>query len=157
MKRARLASLPAGPKQEQADLTDRLLEREAGTQPDRPKVAAEAAKSAKPKRRRKTAGTAGQGEANAAAEVAQPKREHELPAIVLAELEKPQRETPAARRGVSTSVEEALRQAEAAAQALRQAARSTPARFEVAQGYRLDALAHHIRQVAEFISGLPKE
>ncbi len=147
MKRARLASLPAGPKQEPIDLTDRLLDRGAHTASDQPGAAPDPPAAAQPQRRRK-----------ATAAQSQPRRQ--APHLETREPETAQQETP--QRGVSTeeggamTVEQALRQAEAAAQALRQAARSTPARFQVAQGYRLDALAHHIRQVAEYIASLAK-
>jgi hypothetical protein len=50
----------------------------------------------------------------------------------------------------------ALEQAAAAALALRRAAGDAPARYEVALGYRLDALAHHLQQVAEFIAAFPR-
>jgi hypothetical protein len=47
----------------------------------------------------------------------------------------------------------ALGQAQAATEALRLAARSAPARYELALRYRLEALAHHVQQVAEFMAG----
>jgi hypothetical protein len=48
----------------------------------------------------------------------------------------------------------ALAAAEAAALALRQARSEAPARYDVALGYRLDALAHHLQQVSEFVASL---
>jgi hypothetical protein len=53
-----------------------------------------------------------------------------------------------------SSVEMALASAEAATEALRQAAREAPARYDVALHYRLDALAHHLQQVREFVMAL---
>jgi hypothetical protein len=46
-----------------------------------------------------------------------------------------------------------MQQAHEAAQALRAAARGVPARYELALRYRLEALAHHVQQVAEFLAG----
>jgi hypothetical protein len=51
------------------------------------------------------------------------------------------------------SLELALRQAEQAVTQLRGACRSAPARYELAVRYRLEALAHHLQQVAEFVAG----
>ncbi len=139
MKRASLAALPAGPKTESVDLTDRLLDREARVAraaSDQKSAAPSASAAAKPRRRRKPAAAPSQPEP-------------ETP-----QLEAPPAGVPTTGEPAAITVEQALQQAEAAAQALRQAARSTPARFEVAQGYRLDALAHHIRQVADFIASL---
>ena len=53
-----------------------------------------------------------------------------------------------------SSLEAALVAAESAADALRQAAREAPARYEVALRYRLDALAHHLQQVSEFVTAV---
>jgi hypothetical protein len=48
----------------------------------------------------------------------------------------------------------ALAAADSATEALRQAAREAPARYDVALHYRLDALAHHLQQVREFVANL---
>jgi hypothetical protein len=48
---------------------------------------------------------------------------------------------------------QALAQARAATEALQGAARAAPARYELALRYRLEALAHHVQQVAEFVAG----
>jgi hypothetical protein len=53
-----------------------------------------------------------------------------------------------------SNIEMALVSAEVAAAALRQAAREAPARYDVALRYRLDALAHHLQQVKEFVTAL---
>ena len=46
----------------------------------------------------------------------------------------------------------ALRAAEQAVAALQLAARSEPARYEVALRYRLDSLAHHVQQVRDYLA-----
>jgi hypothetical protein len=51
------------------------------------------------------------------------------------------------------ALQSALDSAGAAVRALHQAARDEPARYDLAIRYRLDALAHHLEQVSEFISG----
>ena len=50
------------------------------------------------------------------------------------------------------SLEPALRAAEQAVAALQLAARSEPARYEVALRYRLDSLAHHVQQVRDYVA-----
>jgi len=52
----------------------------------------------------------------------------------------------------SAALREALDQSQAAVESLTAAARSAPARYDLALRYRLDALAHHLRQVAEFLA-----
>jgi hypothetical protein len=47
-----------------------------------------------------------------------------------------------------------LAAADLAAEALRQAGREAPARYDVALRYRMDALAHHLQQVKEFVASL---
>ena len=54
----------------------------------------------------------------------------------------------------ASSLEKALSAADSAAEALRQAAREAPARYDVALRYRIDALAHHLQQVKEFVASL---
>jgi hypothetical protein len=49
---------------------------------------------------------------------------------------------------------EALRQSQLAAEALDHAARQAPARYQLGVRVRLDALAHHVRQVAAFVAAL---
>jgi hypothetical protein len=49
-------------------------------------------------------------------------------------------------------IEAALAQSGAALAALRQAASQSPARYDIALRFRLDALAHHLQQVAEFVA-----
>jgi len=48
----------------------------------------------------------------------------------------------------------ALAAADTATAALQQAARQAPARYDVALRYRLDALAHHLQQVKDFVANL---
>jgi hypothetical protein len=54
----------------------------------------------------------------------------------------------------ATRLEMALAASDSATESLRQAAREAPARYEVALHYRLDALAHHLQQVKEFVANL---
>jgi hypothetical protein len=51
-------------------------------------------------------------------------------------------------------VDQALRQSRRAVEALRAARHAAPARYEVALRYRLDALAHHLTQITEFVESL---
>jgi len=53
-----------------------------------------------------------------------------------------------------SALETALAATETATEALRLAAREAPARYDVALHYRLDALAHHLQQVKEFVANL---
>ncbi|MCC6189994.1 MAG: hypothetical protein IT318_13245 [Anaerolineales bacterium] len=130
MKRASLSVFPPSAKTEPADLTDRLLDREVagGQQP------AEAKRARQPRRR-----GAGARRQSQAAPSAPPADEPQL--------------APAAKQA-SETLAEALRQAQSAAQALEQAARGAPARHHLGLRVRLDALAHHLRQVAEYAATL---
>ena len=49
-------------------------------------------------------------------------------------------------------VAQAVEKARAAVEALHTAGRSAPAQYDLAVRYRLDALAHHLEQVAEFVA-----
>jgi len=49
-------------------------------------------------------------------------------------------------------VSQALAQTELALTALRQARTESPAQYDLAVRYRLDALAHHLQQVSDFIT-----
>jgi len=51
---------------------------------------------------------------------------------------------------------EAVAKTEAAIVALQSAAHTAPAQYDLALRYRLDALAHHLEQVAEFVVGRAK-
>lgn len=126
MKRASLSALPPRPPPEPADLTDRLLAREGLP--------------------------AAEPGANAQAPVPTPAAAPKAPARKRARPAKAA--SPAAPGAASPTdpLQHALTQAQAAAEALRAAGRAAPARYEVALGYRLDALAHHVQQVAEFIA-----
>jgi hypothetical protein len=126
MKRASLSALPPRPPAEPADLTDRLLAREGlpADEPVTPSAPVPPAEALRP---------------------AQP------PARKRA---RPAKAAPAAAEPATPAdpLQHALAQAAAAEQALRDAGRAAPARYEVALRYRLDALAHHVQQVAEFIT-----
>jgi hypothetical protein len=131
MKRASLNVVPPPAKTETTDLTDRLLAGEA--QPAAPD-------SGKPKRRR-SARRAGPPATGAAPMPAAPRAAPE-----------PQSEPRVLE--ATDSLAEALRQAKLAAEALDGAARQSPARYHLGVRVRVDALAHHLRQVAAFIAGL---
>ena len=47
---------------------------------------------------------------------------------------------------------QALQSAQQAVEALQSAARSEPARYEVALRFRLDSLAHHVQQVKDYVA-----
>ena len=51
----------------------------------------------------------------------------------------------------AAGLESALAAVEAATAALRQAGQEAPARYDVALRFRLDALAHHLQQIREFV------
>jgi hypothetical protein len=124
MKRATLTAYPTTTPSEPTDLTDRLLEHEESHS---------APPAAKPQRGRPRANRPASEPGAAARPVAEPE-----PTA-----------TPAA-----SSLATALAAAESAAEALRQAGREAPARYDVALRYRLDALAHHLQQVKEFVASL---
>ncbi len=54
----------------------------------------------------------------------------------------------------ASGLENALAAVETATSALRQAGQEAPARYEVALRFRLDALAHHLQQVKEFVTSV---
>ena len=132
MKRASLSITPPAQKTEALDLTDRLLDRESSAKPARAKTAAArpkakpAPKASTPKRPRA------------------PKSSSSVPSVQSV-------------ASVDTSVDpvdtvdQALAQSSEALAALTAAAHEAPARYHLALRYRLDALAHHLRQVAEFV------
>ncbi len=126
MKRASLTVAPARPKTDAPDLTDRLLSRGGSPAPQRiqPKPAA----AARPK---------------AKAAPVSPRVPKAPPT--------PQPSSIKSSREAVQSVDEALSKSRAALDALKAAAGEAPARYEIALRYRLDALAHHIRQVTEFL------
>ncbi len=49
-------------------------------------------------------------------------------------------------------IDSALAQSRTALAALREAASQSPSRYDIALRFRLDALAHHLQQVAEFVA-----
>ena len=135
MKRASLSALPARPKAAPADLTDRLLAREAAPRPETvPNAAPEPVSLAPAPAKRAARKRPPPAAETAPVETAAPAQLH---ASDVAEV----------------TLEQALEQAKAAAQALTLAARGAPARYELALRYRLEALAHHVQQVTDFIHG----
>jgi hypothetical protein len=60
--------------------------------------------------------------------------------------------SPARPTSSTGALEKALEKSRAAVDALRDAAAEAPARYDVAVRYRLDALAHHLNQIAEFMN-----
>ena len=61
---------------------------------------------------------------------------------------------PSASAPAASALEDALAAVETASEALRQASQQAPARYDVALRFRLDALAHHLRQVREFVTAV---
>lgn len=130
MKRAHLsvpASAPAAPA---ADLTDRLLDEAKSERPLRE------AKSVKRKAASRSEERGAKGEEREATSA--PIRssvpssvDHSVPSV--------------------DSIDTALTQSRAAVQSLRLAADDLPARYNLGLRYRLDALAHHLAQIAEFV------
>jgi len=127
MKRASLKVTPAAAPPAPADLTDRLLDREA----ERPTT------PAKPKRRAQPKAAA------APAPAIEPKAPAAVPVAATATAAPP-----------AAPFEAALAQAQAASLALEAATQAAPARYSVALRYRLEALAHHLRQVSDFVARL---
>jgi hypothetical protein len=128
MKRASLKVTPTPAPTEPTDLTDRLLDREAG----QASTAADApAKVKRPTRRARSQIVEAEPRAAVEAAPAEP-----------------------AQTAAAPSLAEALRQAQAASEALEAAAQTSPARYSVALRYRLEALAQHMRQVADFVNRL---
>lgn len=131
MKRASLTVSPAKPKTEAPDLTDRLLSRGETPAPKRstPKPAAKRPEAAS----RPKAKTA--------------------PAAPSAPKSPPALQPSSAPSSVPsvTSVDKALAQSRAALTALKVAADDIPARYDTAIRVRLDSLAHHIQQIAEYL------
>lgn len=134
MKRASLSRVPLKPAAESRDLTDRLLDEAKPAQRSRPPQAA----------------------AQPAASPGAPAAPAAVPALARKRATKTSRPKPPAQAAAPASppsdMNDALRQAEAAADSLRQAAQLGEARYALGLRYRLDALAHHIRQVAEYVA-----
>jgi len=153
MKRASLSARPPTPKSEPADLTDRLLEREAERatsqptpKPGSPRPSKKAKPTAVPAEAKQASTAPGDAVAGQTTEKSAPKPEPESqPAVI---------EAYAAAE--NAELDAVLRQAATAADALTAAARQAPARYDVALRYRLDALAHHLRQVADFVASLAR-
>jgi hypothetical protein len=128
MKRAHLSVPTFAPTPEAADLTDRLLDE---------------AKS----KRQKTENRKQKAEGG--------KQKAETPLNALsADSSVPIRSSVPS--SADSSVDTALSQSRLAVEALHVAAADVPARYSVALHYRLDALAHHLTQIAEFVETLRK-
>ena len=139
MKRASLTLTPAKPKTVSPDLTDRLLARDPSTSlreaPPRGKTSAKPAPKRTP--------------AKAASPQSKTSPTPKQPAPNPLSASSPASSAPSVSR---EAVDKALTQSHAALAALKAAAAEAPARYDVALRYRLDALAHHIRQVAEYFA-----
>lgn len=133
MKRASLKVTAPSAANVPTDLTDRLLDREA-ERPPTPAKKARAPRAAKP--------SAPPAPTLPAGPAIEPAAASAVPVV-------PAETTPAA-----DALTDALAQAQAAGRALEAAAQAAPARYSVALRYRLDALAQHVRQVAEFVARL---
>ena len=124
MKRATLSAIPASaPASTSGDLTDRLLNREPGPSNGVSGAAPPAAAKTTPK-------------------VARPRASRPEP-------------RPAKTRAAEAETDtlgQALQAAQQAVEALQSAARSEPARYEVALRFRLDSLAHHVQQVKDYVA-----
>jgi len=127
MKRATLTAYPTTHPSEPVDLTDRLLEREANP----------SSAPATRRRRKQLLNSPTQPQSDPP------------PATPTSAPAASSTSGPA-----STGLETALAAADLATQALRRAAGEAPARYDVALHYRLDALAHHVQQVKEFVANL---
>jgi hypothetical protein len=132
MKRASLSVRPAPSKIEPPDLTDRLLDREAHA----PAAPARSSAATRPSPRKDLSDL--------------------KPPAASPEPESPPPVLEASTTDEFASLDAVLKQAEGAAGALETAARAAPARYDVALRYRLDALAHHLRQVADFVGNLTR-
>ena len=146
MKRASLTVIPAKPKTESPDLTDRLLARDPSASLREAPPRARAGATPPAKRTPPKAATS-RPQATPAPKQPAPKRPHapklssdkssSVPSVL--------------------SVDQALTQCRAALDALKAAAGEAPARYDVALRYRLDALAHHIRQIAEYFESAARK
>ncbi|MCC7361090.1 MAG: hypothetical protein IT317_16520 [Anaerolineales bacterium] len=134
MKRASLKASPLAAANSPTDLTDRLLDREA----ERPPAPAKTARTPR--------ATSPNPPPTPAAATRPPAIEPKPAAIVPTAASEAQ--PPADALGA------ALAQAQTASLALEAAAQAAPARYSVALRYRLEALAQHVRQVAEFVARL---
>ena len=147
MKRASLknAKVPVSPSAESKDVTDRLLGVKTEPAPRTPKS------SAKPKPR------ARKMEAKPMSET----QNEPLPYVPYRPVPEqppvpppgPTPQSPAVPDMAETAkpISQAVEKTREAVEALRVAGRSAPAQYDLAVRYRLDALAHHLEQVAEFL------
>ncbi|MBM4422846.1 MAG: hypothetical protein FJ030_05570 [Chloroflexi bacterium] len=147
MKRASLktAKVPVAPSPASEDVTDRLLNR--GGTPPRKRGGDVAPKASRPQKK----------------EIKKMTEPHDEPLPYVPYRPVPE-ESPAPPPGpglppmtnASESVEpmaDAVEKTRAAVEALQIAGRAAPARYDLAVRYRLDALAHHLQQVADFVTG----
>ena len=131
MKRASLTTVPKAQKTAAPDLTDRLLERAPAQKPAKPAAARPQARPPAPK----------------SAKTAKPRRPRvpKSGSISLSDKSVPSVEKE------PDPLEHALVQSQAALAALQSAALAEPGRYDLALRYRLDALAHHLTQVTQFV------
>ena len=136
MKRASLVAVPVAKKAATPDLTDRILARTPGARarPPAPRPRAKVtARASLPAPRPKS-----------------PPQSQSVPAPTPPDPVRPP-------LSGSASWREALTQSQSAVEALVSAARSAPARYDLALRYRLDALAHHLKQVTEFLASVEEK
>lgn len=126
MKRASLKVTANSSSVAASDLTDRLLKN------DSPKAAPQPGKRATRRPKVKTAG--------APRPVGEPALRTESPPPPVSPVSESQ-----------AVLTDALNQSQAALEALKRAALAEPSRYELALRYRLDALAHHLQQVRDFV------
>lgn len=138
MKRAKLTVVPTFESGPARDVTDRLLDGspELNPAPRRRRTAKRASLASQPPAETKTQ--------------TQTQTQTPLPTPRQPTAAQPKAEPP---RHAGGSLAAALNASWAAVETLQAAAMSEPACYDIAIRYRLDALAHHVEQVAEFLAG----
>jgi len=131
MKRASLTTVPKAKKTAVPDLTDRLLEGDPAPKPAKPASARPRAKPPAPK----------------PAETAKPRR----PRAPKSESIPPSAQSVPSVEKAPDPLDHALVQSQAALAALQSATLAEPGRYDLALRCRLDALAHHLKQVTQFV------
>ena len=140
MKRASLTAPPAKPKTEAPDLTDRLLSREGMPAP-----------------KRSSRKDASETRPDASRPKAKPAPAPRAPKSSSASTSVQSVAQQSVDISAAASADKALAQCRAALAALKAAANDVPARYDIAIRFRLDALAHHIRQVAEYLESAARK
>jgi hypothetical protein len=152
MKRASLktAKVPVSQSSGGKDVTDRLLNRDDSTPPKTKSVT----RKPKPRAQTSEAKTMSQTENEPLPYV--PYRP--VPEQPPAPPPGPTPQPPAVpdMKGAEAPIAQAVEKTRLAVEALRMAGHSAPAQYDLAVRYRLDALAHHLEQVAEFLAGRAK-